>query len=87
MDCLPQSLKSTFFEFFWSGGYPKWTQSEEKIQKMLILFFEVIVQPPKHVFEIEIFSRFSSLCIEIETKSTHHCVSQVNEKNLQLLAR
>ena len=30
------------------------------------LAFEVIVQPPKHTFEIEIFSRFSSLCKERE---------------------
>ena len=32
--------------------------SEEKFQKTLILVFEVIVQPPKHTFEIGIFSTF-----------------------------
>ena len=31
--CLPQSLKSTFFEIFSSGGSPKATQSEENFSK------------------------------------------------------
>ena len=55
MHCLPQGLKSTFFEIFSSGGSPKGTWSEENFQKTLILVFELIVQQPKVFF-------FSSLC-------------------------
>ena len=48
MHCLPQ----TFFETFSSGGSDPGEEvdppgSEEKIQELLILAFEVIVQPPK----------------------------------------
>ena len=63
MHCLPQRLKSMFFEIFF-----EWRVSErgprpgvkKKFLKMLILVFEVIVQPPKHTFEIGIFPRFSN---------------------------
>ena len=53
MQCLPQSLKSTFFENFLESL--KDTQSEENIEKMLLLVFEVIMKPPKQKFEIVIF--------------------------------
>ena len=37
----------------------KGIRSEEKIsKKMLILVFDVIMQPPKHTFEIGIFFKF-----------------------------
>ena len=62
MHCLPQRLKSTFFEKNSSGGFPEVHAVKKKFQKKLILFFEVIVQPPKHIFEIGIFSMFSSFC-------------------------
>ena len=42
---LPQRLSAMFFEFFSNGASPMGTRSEEKIQKMLILVFEVIMQP------------------------------------------
>ena len=59
MHCLPQRLRSMFFENFSSGGSPKETHSEEKnFQKTLILVFYVILQPPKHTFEIGFFSTF-----------------------------
>ena len=35
---------------------------KKKFQKTFILAFDVIVQPPKHTFEIALFPRFSSLC-------------------------
>ena len=58
MHCLPQ----TFFETFSSGGSDPGEEvdpgSEEKIQELLILAFEVIVQPPKHTLEIGIFFAF-----------------------------
>ena len=44
---LPPRLKSMFFEIFSNGATPK---GEEKIQKTLILVFEVIVQPLKTHF-------------------------------------
>ena len=63
MHCLPQGLKSTFFEIFSNGAAPKGPAELKKIQKMLILAFEVIVQLPKQTFEIGIFfSCLSSLC-------------------------
>ena len=53
---LPQTLKSTFFEKDSSEGSPKRTWSKEIFfKKILILVFEVIVQPPKHTFVIGIF--------------------------------
>ena len=49
--CLPQRLKSTFFEIFPSGGYPRRRPGvKKKFQKTLILVFEVIVQPVKTHF-------------------------------------
>ena len=43
---LPQRLKSMLFEIFSNGDQ----RSEKKFQTTLILFFEVIVQPPKTHF-------------------------------------
>ena len=55
---LPQRLKSTVFEIFsHSGGSFGAAPLEKKIQKSLILVFEVIVQSPKHTFQITLFSR------------------------------
>ena len=52
--CLPQWLKSLFFEkkFKWSipEGDQEYNIHEEKIKKTLILVFEVIMQPPKYTF-------------------------------------
>ena len=53
---------------------------------MLILVFEVIVQPPKYIFEIAIFSRISSMCgldisrefIGVKTCDPHHLISSVS---------
>ena len=45
-----------FFNFFEDPERVK-----KKFQKMLILVFEVIVQPPKHTLKIGIFPRFSQL--------------------------
>ena len=56
MLCLPQRLKSTFFDIFPSGVFPKGTQSEEKISKNVD--FSLFEEPPKHTFEIGIFSIF-----------------------------
>ena len=36
--------------------------AKEKIQKMLILVFGVIMQPPKYTFEIGIFFRVLAHC-------------------------
>ncbi len=47
-----------FFEQILSGESLKVARSEEKFQKLMILGFEVIVQPRKHTFEIGIFSTF-----------------------------
>ena len=38
---------------------------KKNFQKTLILVFEIITQPPKHTFEIRIFSRFSSLWMKL----------------------
>ena len=51
MHCLPQRLKSTFFRV---DGKRTWSEIFF-FQKTLILVFEVIVQAPKHTFEIGIF--------------------------------
>ena len=61
--CLPHRLNSTFFEIFSNGVSPNRGQwSDEKISKIsLILAFEVIMQPPKHTFEIALFSKFRVL--------------------------
>ena len=49
MHCLPQRPKSTFFEKFSRGGAANAELRVKKnFQKMLILVFEVIVQPPKN---------------------------------------
>ena len=59
MHCLLQMLKSTFFEIFSSGAAPKGPSAGwEKMLKTLSLAFEVIVQPPKHTYEITLFSSF-----------------------------
>ena len=50
---LPQRLKSKFFEKILNEG-----AFEVNLEKTLILAFEVIVQPPKHTFEIALFSNF-----------------------------
>ena len=49
MHSLPQRLKSTF-ENFSNGVAQKEPAEWEKFQTMLILVFEVIVQPPKTHF-------------------------------------
>ena len=41
MHCLPQRLKSTFFEIFSSEGSQRRHRVKKKFQKTLILFFEV----------------------------------------------
>ena len=57
MHCLPQRLKSTLFEIFSNGATPKGTSGvRKKFQITLILAFEVIVQQPKDIFEISLFS-------------------------------
>ena len=43
-------LKSTFFENFSNGAPRRGQWSEKKFQTMLILVFEVIVQPPRTHF-------------------------------------
>ena len=56
---LPQRLKSMFFEKkFFTPGPLRTLSTRKKFQKTLILAFEVIVQPPKHTFDIGIFSTF-----------------------------
>ena len=62
-DCMITSKAkiNVFLKKNSSEGSPKDTLSEEKISKMLILVFEVIMQSPKYTFEIGFFSRFSSL--------------------------
>ena len=50
MHCLPQRLKSTFFENFSNGAAPKEPEEWEKISKTLILVFNVIVQTLKTHF-------------------------------------
>ena len=49
MHCLPQKLKSTLFEIFFERSV-QGQRSEKKFQTMLILVFDVIVQPPKTIF-------------------------------------
>ncbi len=58
--CLPLKAKINVFlkKILSGGGSTKETRREEKFQKLLILVFEVIVQPPKHTFEIGIVSMF-----------------------------
>ena len=43
---MPQRLESTLFE----KKFERSQRSEKKFQTMLILVFEVIVQPPKTIF-------------------------------------
>ena len=50
MHCLPQRLKSTFFEIFSNRECPKGTRSEKKFRTTLILVFEVIVQQHGNIF-------------------------------------
>ena len=57
----PQRLTSTFLEKVRVEGYRRGPGVKKKFQKMLILVFDLIVQPPKHTFEIGFFSLFSSL--------------------------
>ena len=57
----PQRLKSTFFEKYLNGDPQRDLRSEEIFSKMLILVFEVIVQPPDHTFQITFFTTFRSL--------------------------
>ena len=48
---LPQRLKSTLFEKFFKRSGPEGASGvKKKFQKMLILAFEVIMQPPKRHF-------------------------------------
>ena len=58
---LPQRLKSTFFEIFRVEGSRRRPGVKKKLSKTLLLVLEVIVQPPKHTFEIGFFSCFSAL--------------------------
>jgi hypothetical protein len=55
---LPQRLKSTFFEKKIVEGHSRRPGVKRKYQKMLILVFEVIVQPPKRTSEIGFFFVF-----------------------------
>ena len=55
---LPQRLKSTFFENFSSIRFPFRDPPLKIFLKTLILAFEVIEQPPKHTFEIGIYTSF-----------------------------
>ena len=56
---FPQKLKSMFFEKnFERSGSKEASGVRKKIQKPLILVFEVIVQPPKHIFKNGIFFVF-----------------------------
>ena len=61
---LPQRVKSTFFEkiFFTPGLLWAGTLHTKNFQKTLIYVFEVIVQLPKHTFEIRIFFHFLAHC-------------------------
>ena len=69
---LPQRPKLMFFEIFLHSRYSSGTLHLNKLQKTFILVFEVIVQPPKHTFEIGIFfPHFSSHCVKCPTKSTN----------------
>ena len=52
--CLPQRLKSKLFLKISSGGSPKGPGVKKNFHKTLILIFEVIMQQPKHIFEIGI---------------------------------
>ena len=49
MHFLPQRLKSTFFDIFLSGVYPR---VKKKFHKTLILVFRVIMQQPKLCYTI-----------------------------------
>ena len=51
----PQRLTSTFFDKYLNGYPQRDLRSEEIFSKMLILVFEVIVQPPDHTFQITFF--------------------------------
>ena len=53
--------KIVFYE--WSSPRKGPGTEEFFFKKALILAFEVIVQLPKHTFEIGFFLRYSSLCI------------------------
>ena len=48
--CLPQRLKSTLSEIILNGAARRDLRSEKKFQTMLILVFDVILQPPKTHF-------------------------------------
>ena len=57
MRCLAQRLKSMFFEKkILVEDLQRGHRVKKKIQKTLILVFEVIVQPPKNTFKIGFFS-------------------------------
>ena len=54
----------SFLKFFVLFGYPLETLHSQIFQKMLILVFEIILQPPEHThLKLDFFSHFSSLCI------------------------
>ena len=49
-------------KFFRVEGPQKGLGVKKKFQKTLILVFVVILQPPKHIFEIGFFFRVSAHC-------------------------
>ena len=56
--------KIKVFWIFFKGAVPPKGPAEwrKNVKKTLILAFEVIVQPPKHIWNWNFCSRFSSLC-------------------------
>ena len=94
MHCLPQRLKSTFFEKNLNrASGPEETSRvivvlmvSKNFKKTLMLAFEVIVQPPKHTFEIGIFFvRAPNFC-SIQTDNYFLTISQwvlKTQKNMQ----
>ena len=59
---LPQRPKLMFFEIRSCLRVPFGKPPLKKFQKTLILVFKVIVQPPKHTFEIGIFFHLLAHC-------------------------
>ena len=49
---------NVFWNFFKQSGLKGASEVTKKFQKTLILAFQVIMQPPKHTFEIAPFSLF-----------------------------
>ena len=85
MHCLPWLLKSMFFEKILNEGAPKVPAGRWKnFKKALLLAFKVLMEPPKHTFELVLFSILEyyappGVRTHQQVRSVHvgHCSEQI----------